>query len=118
MLTSPAGSWPLLAGGSQQPYRGPWLLLGQTPGEENAHGTPSHNPVTQCHDTHGNPSASESNLQQVPSELRPGQVCHYTGSSVATPTPASAAQGASWWLRAHSRRAKSRFVHHEDEEKC
>lgn len=40
VLTSPAGSWPLLAGRSQPPCRCPWSRLGQMPGDKNAHGMP------------------------------------------------------------------------------
>ena len=50
VLTSPAGSWPLLAGRSQQPCRHPWSLPGQMPGDKTAHGTPrSVTPSLPCH---------------------------------------------------------------------
>lgn len=40
VLTSPAGSWPRLAGGSQQPCRCPWSMPGQMPGDREAHAMP------------------------------------------------------------------------------
>lgn len=40
VLTSPAGSWPRLAGRSQPPGRRPWSLPGQMPGNKNARGMP------------------------------------------------------------------------------
>lgn len=39
-LTSPAGSWPLLAGRSRQPCRRPWSPLCQMPGNRDAHAMP------------------------------------------------------------------------------
>ena len=51
LLTSPAGSWPLLAGRSQLPGTHPWPLLGQMPGNKCAHGMPrsvTHHPMSQA----------------------------------------------------------------------
>lgn len=67
VLTSPAGSWPRLAGRSRPPGRRPWSLPGQTPGNKNARGLPR--PVT-CHPVpQMQPRPMTTDGQDIPSAL-------------------------------------------------